>query len=186
MNPLPADAVAAIDRGHLIEAIRIVRERTGLGLKESKDAVERHVAGDLTPLHENPLGSDGDDGPGHSQRPVSALPEAARAAMARGEKLEAVKLVREALGIGLAQAKALVESEGYDGESEGQGRARPSASASGYASPMASTEARLDHLVHDALAEPGRVKSSRWASPALWLVVAVVAAVAWLYLNGSL
>ena len=33
---------AALARGQKIEAIRLVRERTGLGLKEAKDLVERH------------------------------------------------------------------------------------------------------------------------------------------------
>jgi ribosomal protein L7/L12 len=32
---------AALARGNKIEAIRLVRERTGLGLKESKELVER-------------------------------------------------------------------------------------------------------------------------------------------------
>ena len=32
---------AQIDRGHKIEAIKLLRDATGLGLKESKDAVER-------------------------------------------------------------------------------------------------------------------------------------------------
>lgn len=31
-----------IQRGHKIEAIKLVRERFGLGLKEAKDLVERH------------------------------------------------------------------------------------------------------------------------------------------------
>ena len=40
----PLDAIASLHQGNLIEAIRITREKTGLGLKESKDAVERHLA----------------------------------------------------------------------------------------------------------------------------------------------
>jgi len=35
------DIAAAIAAGHKIEAIKLVRERTGLGLKEAKDLVER-------------------------------------------------------------------------------------------------------------------------------------------------
>lgn len=34
---------AALARGNKIEAIRLVRERTGLGLKESKELVERET-----------------------------------------------------------------------------------------------------------------------------------------------
>ncbi|WP_213953998.1 MULTISPECIES: ribosomal protein L7/L12 [unclassified Variovorax] len=47
---LPPEAIAAIDRGEWIEAIKLVREHTGLGLKEAKDAVERYRNGDRSPL----------------------------------------------------------------------------------------------------------------------------------------
>lgn len=40
---LPPDAIAAAYRGNLIEAIKITREKTGVGLKEAKDAVEAHL-----------------------------------------------------------------------------------------------------------------------------------------------
>jgi hypothetical protein len=35
---------AALARGQKLEAIRLVRERSGLGLKEAKELVERHRA----------------------------------------------------------------------------------------------------------------------------------------------
>jgi hypothetical protein len=41
---LPPEAVSALERGEMIEAIKIVRQVTGLGLKESKDAVDAHLA----------------------------------------------------------------------------------------------------------------------------------------------
>ena len=47
---LPPEAIAAIDRGEWIEAIKLVREHTGLGLREAKDAVERYRNGDRSPL----------------------------------------------------------------------------------------------------------------------------------------
>lgn len=37
-----AAAIAAIQRGHKIEAIKLVREEHGLGLKEAKDLVDRY------------------------------------------------------------------------------------------------------------------------------------------------
>ena len=40
---LPPEAIAAAHRGNLIEAIKITREKTGVGLKEAKDAVEAHL-----------------------------------------------------------------------------------------------------------------------------------------------
>lgn len=43
MNPppdLPAAALQALERGQMIEAIKLTREATGLGLNESKEAVD--------------------------------------------------------------------------------------------------------------------------------------------------
>jgi ribosomal protein L7/L12 len=37
---LPPDVLDALQKGRKIEAIRLMREQTGLGLKESKDAVD--------------------------------------------------------------------------------------------------------------------------------------------------
>ena len=39
----PAAAIAALTKGHKIEAIKIVRQEWSLGLKEAKDAVETYV-----------------------------------------------------------------------------------------------------------------------------------------------
>lgn len=41
---LPPDALSALSRGRLIDAIKSTRLATGLGLKESKDAVEAYLA----------------------------------------------------------------------------------------------------------------------------------------------
>jgi hypothetical protein len=40
---LPPAAVAALEQGNMIEAIKSVRLEKGLGLKESKDLVEAHL-----------------------------------------------------------------------------------------------------------------------------------------------
>jgi hypothetical protein len=37
---LPDNIVAALKRGNKIEAIKLLREQTGIGLKEAKDAIE--------------------------------------------------------------------------------------------------------------------------------------------------
>lgn len=39
---LPASAIAALSRGRRIEAIKMVRKQTGLGLKESKELIEAY------------------------------------------------------------------------------------------------------------------------------------------------
>lgn len=47
MNPeqqgLPATAIAALEKGSKIEAIKIVRIDRGIGLKEAKDVVEQYL-----------------------------------------------------------------------------------------------------------------------------------------------
>ena len=43
---LPPAAVAALHQGNKIEAIKIVRQERGIGLKEAKDAVDLYVQGD--------------------------------------------------------------------------------------------------------------------------------------------
>ncbi len=40
---LPAEAVASLEIGNKIEAIKIVRMSSGLGLKESKERVEKYM-----------------------------------------------------------------------------------------------------------------------------------------------
>lgn len=40
---LPAAAIAALEKGSKIEAIKIVRMERGIGLKEAKDAVEDYL-----------------------------------------------------------------------------------------------------------------------------------------------
>lgn len=46
MNPnpvIPNEALQALRSGQLIDAIKITREKTGLGLKESKDLVDQYL-----------------------------------------------------------------------------------------------------------------------------------------------
>ncbi len=43
-NELPPEVQAALARGQKIEAIKLLREARGMGLKEAKEAVEAHGA----------------------------------------------------------------------------------------------------------------------------------------------
>jgi ribosomal protein L7/L12 len=106
--PKPADmgsamgeARALLQEGKKIEAVKRVREATGLGLKESKELVERwEVPPEPAPARL-----------GEAPKPVdmgSAMREA-RALLQEGKKIEAIKRVREATGLGLKEAKELVE-----------------------------------------------------------------------------
>ncbi len=51
-NGLPAEAIAALSRGQVVEAVKIVRDKTGLGLKESKDMVDAYRDGEVPPRDE--------------------------------------------------------------------------------------------------------------------------------------
>lgn len=94
IEALPGEAVAALENGNVIEAIRIVRERTGLGLKEAKDAVEAHGSGR----------------PATARRQDAAvIPPDAVARLAAGDFIGAIKLTRAAQEIGLKDAKETVE-----------------------------------------------------------------------------
>lgn len=60
---LPPDVLDALQKGRKIEAVRLMREQTGLGLKESKDAVDAYqqlhppAAGGLSPGQVGDTGS---------------------------------------------------------------------------------------------------------------------------------
>lgn len=92
--PIPPEVLAAWNQGDQMGAIRELRDRTGIGLKEAKEALESGAYTiDVPPI-----------------QPGAALPPAALAAMASGNKIEAIKLVREATGLGLKEAKDAVEA----------------------------------------------------------------------------
>jgi ribosomal protein L7/L12 len=91
---LPPEVLAAWERGEKVVAIRALREATGLGLKEAKAALD---SGDYTVLATSP-------------QPRAVLPPAVLSAMARGDKIEAIKLARETTGLGLKEAKEAVEA----------------------------------------------------------------------------
>ncbi|MEV1170879.1 ribosomal protein L7/L12 [Nonomuraea sp. NPDC049784] len=78
-----------IAKGQLIQAIKLVRERTGLGLKEAKDYC------DALPVSPG--------GPG--QVVGTETRAAAQELIAKGQLIQAIKLVRERTGLGLKEAK---------------------------------------------------------------------------------
>ncbi|MEG0131388.1 MAG: ribosomal protein L7/L12 [Acinetobacter sp.] len=43
MTNIPPEAIQALQEGQMIKAIKIIREKTGLGLKESKDLIELYL-----------------------------------------------------------------------------------------------------------------------------------------------
>ncbi|MCK9606639.1 MAG: ribosomal protein L7/L12 [Methylomonas sp.] len=88
-------AAAAANAGNLLEAIKQVREETGLGLKEAKEMVDAYLR------H------------GHAASPTgishTEMPVAAMLALKNGLLIEAIKHYREHNHCGLKDAKQAVE-----------------------------------------------------------------------------
>jgi len=162
MDKLPPKAVAALQRGSLIEAIKIVRDKTGLDLKSAKEAVERYANGEgaTADWQEGDWGRGEPEGSGMQGNGPAAVPSAALTALARGNKVEAVRLTREATGLGLAEAKQLVEN---------------------HQNPAAGDFGHLPSgIPTNPMAEPGRVPQGGFKL--LPIVIAVLVVVlAWLY-----
>ncbi len=91
---IPPEAKAAADRGELIEAIKITRQITSLGLKEAKEAVDAYLHGATSPRSR-----------GDVQIPLQAV-----SALHQGSLIDAIKRTREATGLGLKDAKDVVET----------------------------------------------------------------------------
>lgn len=90
---LPPEVAAAIQSGRTIEAIKLLRESTGLGLAEAKAAVDHYARTQGAP-------------PGVE----APLPPDVMQALRNGNKIEAIRLVREHRGLGLREAKLLVDA----------------------------------------------------------------------------
>lgn len=91
---LPDAAIAALRDGRVIDAIKIVREQTGLGLAEAKTAVDAHVTGSTTQ---------------HVASETASIPLPAIAMLAAGNLIGAIKATRAGTSLGLKDAKLAVE-----------------------------------------------------------------------------
>lgn len=106
MLPPTSSAPAAnvqelLREGRKLEAIKLYREQTGLGLKEAKDAVEAMELGAPPPLQA-------------SKRTITsemAVDDAElRGHVTDGRLIEAIKRYRELTGLGLKESKDAIES----------------------------------------------------------------------------
>jgi LSD1 subclass zinc finger protein len=92
-------------QGRTIDAIKIYREITNVGLKEAKDAVDAMAAGQplvLTGANVVTTQAAFSGDPGEVTRQVEDL-------LRRNQKIEAIRVVREATNLGLKEAKDAVE-----------------------------------------------------------------------------
>lgn len=93
---LPGNVLDALKLGRTVEAIKLLREATGMGLAEAKSLVDAHHAG-------RPVAMPSTASP-------RSLPAAVSDALQRGNRVEAVRLLREKTGIGLKEAKDVVDA----------------------------------------------------------------------------
>jgi ribosomal protein L7/L12 len=90
-------------QGKKIEAIKRVRELTGLGLKEAKDYVDALQQESAPPALPATATSDA------PMAGAAEFEQEARELLAQGKKIEAIKRVRELSGLSLKEAKDYVE-----------------------------------------------------------------------------
>ena len=123
------EVIAQIDRlmaaGQKIQAIKVLRDHAKLGLKEAKDRID-HWSISTTAAHiaavSNTSPARSSSPIAHSSSPAAYSPSSARSALpaavagevdrliAGNQKITAIKLVREHTGVGLKEAKDIVES----------------------------------------------------------------------------
>lgn len=122
VSSLSPTAIAEIDRlvaaGQKMQAIKLVRQHTGAGLKDAKDRIDHWSVSTTAPhlaavSHANAASS--------SITPASATPASVRAALPAGvgaeidrlvagnQQIVAIKLLREHTGLGLKDTKNLIE-----------------------------------------------------------------------------
>jgi ribosomal protein L7/L12 len=91
-----------VHEGKKIDAIKLVREQTDLGLKEAKDVVEAIERGEMPELTARPAAT----AHGVSGVDLDEINEL----LLRDKKIEAIKLYREQTGVGLKEAKDAIEA----------------------------------------------------------------------------
>jgi len=106
----------------------------------------------------------------------NSLPPEVIAALKRGNKIEAIKLLRAAMALGLAEAKAVVDAhDRMSGDSAPKAKAAPMSAAGKHTS--AYIRARDDHL------SPGEVPRSSASPFGIAIAIGAVIAAAWLYIK---
>jgi ribosomal protein L7/L12 len=102
------DIRGLVQSGRKIEAIKLYRERYGVGLAEAKDVIDELSAGkNVTfPTPKTIIPPDLDD----SGQPNEALYSTFYILIRDGRKIEAIKLYREVYSVGLKEAKDVIDA----------------------------------------------------------------------------
>jgi ribosomal protein L7/L12 len=99
---LKVEIAALLQAGNKIQAIKVYREATGVGLKEAKDAVEAFEQGQMLRIPPAPT---------PTAPPTSSNLHAQVIELLKlRNKIGAIKAYREATGVGLKEAKDAVEA----------------------------------------------------------------------------
>lgn len=104
-------------QGQKIQAIKVYRERSGLGLREAKDAVDlienRLLVQGPSSFHEQASSlfqTQADDPNTEDSLPMLAVSdEEIRQCLLQGNKIKAIKLYRQQTGLGLREAKEAID-----------------------------------------------------------------------------
>jgi len=107
----------------------------------------------------------------------NSLPPQVIEALKRGNKIEAIKLLREAMSLGLAEAKSVVDAhERLSGNSAPKGKPKVLQSMA-----AKHTSAYIRHRDDDL--SPGEVPRSSASPLTIVVAIAAVGAAAWLYVK---
>lgn len=175
IDSLPADVVEAWKSGNKIEAIKRLREATGMGLAEAKAAIDALDRGADALPQPDMARARIDSGPPLPEmlkalQEAGALPPDVMAAWQRGDKLEALKRFAAAAKEGRIQANVKVKMK-VNGRERKAATFRPLGNFSRPAKP-AETPVRAEGL------SPGEVpRSGNGAAGALLLIAVVVIAI---------
>lgn len=122
---LPPEVLQALERGNLIEAIKLLRQSRGLGLKEAKYVVDTHMGRGAPPHAAKTHAAKTHAAKTHAAAPHAMEPHAGAAsassdrqgvlaALQAGNKIEAIRRMHKSTGMSLMQAKEAVEAmEGH-------------------------------------------------------------------------
>lgn len=122
-KPLPPQVIAALQQGKLIEAIRLLRAAGGIDLKQAKEAIEKHL--DRSKVAKATVGT--------ALTSLFQFPAVADA-LKKGDKIEAIRILREKTGLGLKEAKDAIDrfpidtiehTKTYDAPKQAQTLSRP-------------------------------------------------------------
>lgn len=102
MNDDEAQLAALIHRGRKIEAIERLRQRTGVGLAEAKAEIER-IEMRATAVWAPPRRTETQPAPGAIDADIRLLAQ-------QGQRIEAIKKLRERRRIGLKEAKDALDA----------------------------------------------------------------------------